>query len=224
MNSEQHPWSPFLPANARVLMLGGFHKRIRFWSMEFFYPNLQVTRMWRIVGLPATDDVDALPFVLAESALTGHRAFCREPVIAPLYDTAVEVLLKDNASDNFYSNEVRGGSGGSSCWRIPRAECRRYDGAENHRHATRHYELRRTSRGGVRADALCGPGAAAMAHASLMSYPICRGELAAEFTRKMSPGSGIISLPAETRNRRKIWLPTRHQKLSFICINYTIFI
>ena len=41
MNSELHPLEPFLPANARILMLGSFPpKRIR-WSMDFFYPNLQ---------------------------------------------------------------------------------------------------------------------------------------------------------------------------------------
>ena len=49
MNSERHPLEPFLPENARLLMLGSFPpKRIR-WSMEFFYPNLQ-NDMWRIVG------------------------------------------------------------------------------------------------------------------------------------------------------------------------------
>ena len=49
MNSELHPLEPFLPGNARILMLGSFPpKRIR-WSMEFFYPNLQ-NDMWRIVG------------------------------------------------------------------------------------------------------------------------------------------------------------------------------
>ena len=55
MNSELHPLEPFLPANARVLMLGSFPpKRIR-WSMDFFYPNLQ-NDMWRIVGYLATGD------------------------------------------------------------------------------------------------------------------------------------------------------------------------
>ena len=85
MNSELHPLEPFLPANARVLMLGSFPpKRIR-WSMDFFYPNLQ-NDMWRIVGYLATGDIEA---------------FCRCRGIA-LYDTAVEVIrLKDNASDNF---------------------------------------------------------------------------------------------------------------------------
>ena len=55
MNSERHPLEPFLPENARLLMLGSFPpKRIR-WSMEFFYPNLQ-NDMWRIVGYLATGD------------------------------------------------------------------------------------------------------------------------------------------------------------------------
>ena len=60
MNSERHPLEPFLPDNARLLMLGSFPpKRIR-WSMEFFYPNLQ-NDMWRIVGYLATGDKIALP-------------------------------------------------------------------------------------------------------------------------------------------------------------------
>ena len=101
MNSELHPLEPFLPANARILMLGSFPpKRIR-WSMDFFYPNLQKD-MWRIVGYLAAGDK-------SHFLMPGGRkfdkerieAFCRERGIA-LYDTAVEVIrLKDNASDNF---------------------------------------------------------------------------------------------------------------------------
>ena len=101
MNSELHPLEPFLPANARILMLGSFPpKRIR-WSMDFFYPNLQ-NDMWRIEGYLAAGDK-------SHFLMPGGRkfdkerieAFCRERGIA-LYDTAVEVIrLKDNASDNF---------------------------------------------------------------------------------------------------------------------------
>ena len=101
MNSELHPLEPFLPANARILVLGSFPpKRIR-WSMDFFYPNLQ-NDMWRIVGYLAAGDK-------SHFLMPGGRkfdkerieAFCRERGIA-LYDTAVEVIrLKDNASDNF---------------------------------------------------------------------------------------------------------------------------
>ena len=101
MNSELHPLEPFLPGNARILMLGSFPpKRIR-WSMKFFYPNLQ-NDMWRIVGYLATGDKQH--FLLPGGRLFARgriEAFCRERGIA-LYDTAVEVVrLKDNASDNF---------------------------------------------------------------------------------------------------------------------------
>ena len=101
MNSELHPLEPFLPANARILMLGSFPpKRIR-WSMEFFYPNLQ-NDMWRIVGyLAAGDKTHFLEPGGRRFDKERIEAFCRERGIA-LYDTAVEVIrLKDNASDNF---------------------------------------------------------------------------------------------------------------------------
>ena len=101
MNSELHPLEPFLPANARILMLGSFPpKRIR-WSMDFFYPNLQ-NDMWRIVGYLAAGDKSH--FLMPGGRKFDQErieAFCRERGIA-LYDTAVEVIrLKDNASDNF---------------------------------------------------------------------------------------------------------------------------
>ena len=101
MNSERHPLEPFLPANARLLMLGSFPpQRIR-WSMEFFYPNLQ-NDMWRIVGcLAAGDKMHFLEPGGRRFDKGRIEAFCRERGIA-LYDTAVEVIrLKDNASDNF---------------------------------------------------------------------------------------------------------------------------
>ena len=101
MNSERHPLEPFLPENARLLMLGSFPpKRVR-WSMEFFYPNLQ-NDMWRIVGYLATGDKQHFLLPGGRRFDRGRiEAFCRERGIA-LYDTAVEVVrLKDNASDNF---------------------------------------------------------------------------------------------------------------------------
>ena len=101
MNSELHPLEPFLPANARILMLGSFPpKRIR-WSMDFFYPNLQ-NDMWRIVGYLAAGDKSHFLMPGGRKFDTERiEAFCRERGIA-LYDTAVEVIrLKDNASDNF---------------------------------------------------------------------------------------------------------------------------
>lgn len=50
MKIERHPLEPFLPANARLLMLGSFPPQKKRWSMEFYYPNWN-NDMWRIVGL-----------------------------------------------------------------------------------------------------------------------------------------------------------------------------
>ena len=47
---EVHPLRPFVPDNARVLLLGSFPPPHARWSMEFFYPNFQ-NDMWRIMGL-----------------------------------------------------------------------------------------------------------------------------------------------------------------------------
>ena len=98
---ERHPLEPFLPANARLLMLGSFPPQRHRWSMEFFYPNLQ-NDMWRIVGYLAMGD--KTHFLVPDAKRFDRErieTFCRERGIA-LYDTAVEIIrLKDNASDNF---------------------------------------------------------------------------------------------------------------------------
>lgn len=98
---ERHSLEPFLPAGARLLMLGSFPPQRKRWSMEFFYPNLQ-NDMWRIVGHLFFGD---RAHFLAPGGRAFDRArieeFCRTRGIA-LYDTAVEVRrLQDNASDKF---------------------------------------------------------------------------------------------------------------------------
>lgn len=101
MTSELHPLEPFLPAGARLLMLGSFPpQRVR-WSMDFFYPNLQ-NDMWRIVGLVFFADKSY--FLTSDGKRFDKErieCFCREKGVA-LYDTAEEIIrLKNNASDNF---------------------------------------------------------------------------------------------------------------------------
>lgn len=101
MTSELHPLEPFLPAGARLLMLGSFPpQRVR-WSMDFFYPNLQ-NDMWRIVGLVFFADKSY--FLTSDGKRFDKErieCFCREKGLA-LYDTAEEIIrLKNNASDNF---------------------------------------------------------------------------------------------------------------------------
>ena len=101
MSTETHPLAPFLPPNARLLMLGSFPPPKARWCMEFFYPNWN-NDMWRIWGYLATGNKDH--FVIAgEKRFDKEKIenFCRRYGIA-LYDTAQEVVrLKENASDQF---------------------------------------------------------------------------------------------------------------------------
>lgn len=47
---ERHPFEPFLPKGARILMLGTFPPAEKRWSMPFYYPNF-INDMWRIFGI-----------------------------------------------------------------------------------------------------------------------------------------------------------------------------
>ena len=101
MEIEKHPLEPFLPAKAKLLMLGSFPPQKKRWSMEFYYPNLNNDR-WRIFGILFFDDKD---YFLNET----RKAFCRERIIdflnekgIALFDTASSIRrLQDNASDKF---------------------------------------------------------------------------------------------------------------------------
>ena len=96
---EQHPLEPFLPKNARLLMLGSFPPPRKRWCMEFFYPN-RTNMMWEIFGEVFFNDSQRL--VDAE-----HKTFkikeiqtlLNEKGIA-IFDTATAVRrLSGNASD-----------------------------------------------------------------------------------------------------------------------------
>ena len=98
---EQHPFEPFLPAKAKLLMLGSFPPQPKRWCMDFYYPNF-TNDMWRIMGLIYFQDKDhfVMPTqkkfdkTLLISFLTKHGI--------ALYDTATAVRrLQDNASDKF---------------------------------------------------------------------------------------------------------------------------
>ena len=98
---ESHPFEPFLPDGAMVLMLGTFPPKPEKWSMEFYYPN-RINDMWRITGLIFYGNKNH--FWIEEEKrfdLPRLQAFLNERKIA-LYDTATRVRrLKDNASDKF---------------------------------------------------------------------------------------------------------------------------
>lgn len=101
MEIEQHPLEPFLPGNARLLMLGSFPPQKKRWSMEFYYPNWN-NDMWRIVGILFFNDKT---YFLNEAA----KAFDKERIVSflqekgiALFDTATAIRrLQDNASDKF---------------------------------------------------------------------------------------------------------------------------
>lgn len=56
---EEHPWTPFVPKNAKVLMLGTFPPGQHRWSMDFYYPNA-TNDFWRIIGTIFAGDPYAL--------------------------------------------------------------------------------------------------------------------------------------------------------------------
>ena len=98
---ESHPFEPFLPQEAVVLMLGTFPPKRERWSMEFYYPN-KINDMWRIMGIIFYADKNH--FWIEEEKrfdLPLIKKFLTEHKIA-LFDTAKRVRrLKDNASDKF---------------------------------------------------------------------------------------------------------------------------
>ena len=96
---ERHPFEPFLPANAKLLMLGTFPPAEKRWCMRFYYPNF-INDMWRIFGICFFGDKQH--FVLEQEKrfdLERIIPFLNEKGIA-MYDTATRIRrTKDNASD-----------------------------------------------------------------------------------------------------------------------------
>ena len=96
---ESHPFEPFVPAGAKVLMLGSFPPPSQRWSMNFYYPN-KTNDMWRIMGLIFFGDKNR--FICPDGYdLPSIIEFLNEKGIA-MYDAAVRVIRqKGNASDKF---------------------------------------------------------------------------------------------------------------------------
>ncbi len=96
---ERHPWEPFVPEGARVLILGTFPPGAHRWSMDFYYPN-PTNDFWRICGLLFLGNRNALYDATTKRFdLNRIRALLNERHMA-LGDTARAVRrLKGNASD-----------------------------------------------------------------------------------------------------------------------------
>lgn len=98
---ECHPWEPFVPERARLLILGTFPPARSRWSMDFYYPN-RINDFWRIMGLIFFGRPDAL-------LLSGCRDFDLDAIkrllIAKgiaLSDSCEQIRrLRGNASDKF---------------------------------------------------------------------------------------------------------------------------
>ena len=98
---ESHPLEPFLPKNAKLLMLGSFPPPKVRWCIEFYYPNFN-NDMWRIFGHIFFHNRNYF-------VLSSEKKFDKERIIAFLneveigiFDTATEVFReKGNASDAF---------------------------------------------------------------------------------------------------------------------------
>lgn len=98
---ERHPWKPFLPANAKVLIMGTFPPTQNRWSMDFYYPN-RTNDFWYMMGLIFFGD----KFFLYNK---DKKIFYLDRIKDLLYakgialsDTGFEIRrLKGNASDKF---------------------------------------------------------------------------------------------------------------------------
>ena len=98
---ETHPLTPFLPGNAKLLMLGSFPPPQNRWKMNFYYPNYQ-NDMWRIFGLIFFSDknhfLDLPDKRFKEQQI---REFLSQAGIG-IFDTAYQIKrLQGNASDKF---------------------------------------------------------------------------------------------------------------------------
>lgn len=99
MDTERHPWQPFLPEGCRLLVLGSFPPARKRWAMDFFYPNY-TNDFWRICGICFHDDK---LYYVDEARRTYRRELIEQMLTERrigLYDTATVVRrLKNTASD-----------------------------------------------------------------------------------------------------------------------------
>lgn len=98
---ENHPFPPFCPPGAKVLIMGTFPPGRHRWAMDFYYPN-RTNDFWKIMGLIFLNDVNALynP-ATGQYDLSAIIELMTARGIA-LNDTARQVRrLRGNASDKF---------------------------------------------------------------------------------------------------------------------------
>lgn len=98
---ETHPWPPFIPKGAKVLIMGTFPPGPHRWNMNFYYPN-RTNDFWYMMGLIYFGDRKALLDSTGKNfRLDDIKQLLTLHGIA-MNDTARKVRrLKGNASDKF---------------------------------------------------------------------------------------------------------------------------
>ena len=90
MDIETHPFEPWLPSNAKLLLLGTFPPAPKRWCMEWYYPNY-INDMWRIFGYVFFEDKK---YFVDEANKTYKldllRTFLKDKGIA-IFDTALRI-------------------------------------------------------------------------------------------------------------------------------------
>lgn len=98
---ESHPWPPFIPPGARVLIMGTFPPGAHRWSMDFYYPN-RTNDFWPMMAHIFLGDRRAL-------YNPDGKTFCLDAIKQLLCDRCIALndtgrkvrRLKGNASDKY---------------------------------------------------------------------------------------------------------------------------
>lgn len=98
---EVHPFPPYIPPNAKVLIMGTFPPQPKRWAMEFYYPN-RTNDFWFLMGLIFCGDRYALYDTSTRSFnLEAIKGLLDREGIA-LNDTGYKIHRQaGNASDKF---------------------------------------------------------------------------------------------------------------------------
>lgn len=98
---ERHPWPPFIPENAQILIMGTFPPGQHRWSMPFFYPN-PINDFWRVMGIIYFNDKDSLYIPDIKTFDLEKIKNLLETRHIAMGDTGLEIKrLKGNAADKF---------------------------------------------------------------------------------------------------------------------------
>lgn len=98
---ERHPFAPWIPEGAKVLIMGTFPPGRHRWAMDFYYPN-RTNDFWRVMGLIFESNKDAFYDPATKNyRLENIKKMLIDKGIA-MSDTGASIRrLKGNASDKF---------------------------------------------------------------------------------------------------------------------------